>query len=124
MHEFLKILMKLFYIAFFRQVGWLLSRNEMQIYCGKISLPQTKGFPYLATIPVSGHGIPILCADGKSESRRSEVIRGVIEDPMPGHPLSRILPQTSEIAPLGNAVRSRDAVNLFFRELGFTWNQS
>jgi|GEM_PF-5651548 len=65
MQKFLKVLMKLFYILLFRQLGWLLSGDKVEVTRRQIGLVQAKRFPEPTAIPISSNAVAVFSADGK-----------------------------------------------------------
>jgi hypothetical protein len=113
MQEFLKIRIELFYIAFFRTIGWLLSRDKVEVERRKLGLMQAECFPKPTPVPVSLHGVAVPRADRKREPRQSQLVFRVEENPVTGNPFPGVLPQAVKIRPLRNAVRSGKAERLF-----------
>lgn len=88
MHEFLKILMKLFYIAFFVELGWLLSRDDMKVHRAHARGTFAKALAQMPAKKIPRDRISKLSTHGKSEARYAKIIIGVIENPVPKNPLA------------------------------------
>lgn len=77
MQKTLKILMKLFLIALFRKVHWLLFRNKMQVDAAKLRLVVPKTLAHPATKPIALDGGTITTTERDRETGVFQLIFGV-----------------------------------------------
>ncbi len=115
MQKFLKILMKLFYILLFRQLGWLLSGDKVEVDSRQLGLVHAKRFSHPAAVPITSNAIAIFRADGKSDTWMGKLIPRRIENPVATYPFLRIFPELSKVFPLPDTESWREAQDFLHR---------
>lgn len=118
MQKFFKIFIELFYIAFFQQLSWLLSCDEVEIERWEFSIAKPKNLPQPSPITVSDHRISYFSAYGKRKPSMARFISRIKQNPMTRNPLLRIFSQLGKLFTLCNAVRTGKAKWFFF---GLGW---
>jgi hypothetical protein len=105
MQKLFEIRIELIYIAFFRAIGWLLSRYEVEIVWRQLAFVLAKYFPQPAAVAVTLHGVAVFGADREAKPRPPPFVLRIKKNPVPRNPFLGILTQPEKVRSLSETIR-------------------